>query len=274
MTIRRALFRPIVALAVLVFGIVFVTPGARAVTSLSQGYSANESIAIGSVVSLEKNSTDSVIPSASENTDSIIGVVINDGSSLLTLNNGNKIQVQVATNGVTPTLVSDCNGAIAPGDHITASPLKGVGMKATSNSKIVGTAQGTMTNTTTQKVEGAVCDNQEVTLGQLPVLVSISYHYSQPEKTIIPASLQNLANTVAGKKVSTLPIIISAAIFLVAIIVVAVIIYSMIRSSIISIGRNPMAQAAVYRDVIQLSTLVLAILGVAVVAIYLILTRL
>ena len=56
--------------------------------------------------------------------------------------------------------------------------------------------------------------------------------------------------------------------------VVSVIIYSIIRSSIISIGRNPMAQSAVYRNVIQLSTLVLAILGVSVIAIYLILTRL
>lgn len=182
--------------------------------------------------------------------------------------------MQVSTNGVVPVLVSDCNGTIAQGDEITASPLKGIGMKATTNTKVVGIAQGNMANTTTQKVDGTVCDNPEVTLGQLPIQVNISYHYSQPEKTIIPASLQNLANTVAGKKVATLPIIISAAIFLISVIVVAVIIYSMIRSSIISVGRNPMAQSAVYRDVIQLSALVLAILGVAVIVIYLILTRL
>jgi hypothetical protein len=35
-----------------------------------------------------------------------------------------------------------------------------------------------------------------------------------------------------------------------------------------------MAQSAVYRNVIQLSSLVIAILGVAVIAMYLILTRL
>lgn len=256
------------------FGIVCATPAARAVTSLSQGYSASEKIAVGSVVSLEKNSTDSVIAASTDNSDSQIGVVINDESSLLTLENGDKVQVQIATSGVVPTLVSDCNGAIEQGDQITASPLKGIGMKATANTKVVGVAQGSMTHTTKQKVEGAICDSQEITLGQVPVLVSVSYHYKQPDKTVIPASLQNLANTVAGKKVSSLPIIVSAAIFLVAIIIVAVIIYSMIRSSIISVGRNPLSQSAVYRDVIQLSALVLAILGVAVIAIYLILTRL
>ncbi len=274
MTTRRAIYRPIAALAVLLFGVVLIAPAVRAVTSISQGYSASETISIGSVVSLQKNSSDTVVPATTDSNDSLIGVVINDGSSLLSLNNGNTTQVQVATTGVTPALVSDCNGPIQQGDQITASPLRGVGMKATTNTKVVGAAQGAMTNTTKQKIEGAICANDEVTLGQVPVLVSISYHYSQPEKTIIPASLQNLANTVAGKRVSTLPIIISAGIFIIAIVVVAVIIYSLIRSSIISVGRNPLAQAAVYRDVIQLSTLVLAILGVAVIAIYLILTRL
>ncbi len=271
---RRVLLRSTFALAALVFGSLVVAHSVYAVTSLSQGYLTTGDIPIGSVVALEKNSTDSVAAASTETTDGIIGVAINDGSSLLTLNNGGKASVQVATNGVTPTIVSDCNGKIEPGDQITASPLKGVGMKATANAKVVGTAQGTMTGTDKQKVEGAVCENTEVTLGQVPVLVSISYHYRQPEKTIIPASLQNLANTVAGKKVSTLPVILSSALFIVTIIVVSVIIYSIIRSSIISIGRNPMAQSAVYRNVIQLSTLVLAILGVSVIAIYLILTRL
>jgi MFS-type transporter involved in bile tolerance (Atg22 family) len=58
-----------------------------------------------------------------------------------------------------------------------------------------------------------------------------------------------------------------------AMIVVMSIIYSMIHSSIISVGRNPMSQAAVYRNVIQLSTLVIIILAVAVGVIYMVLTK-
>jgi hypothetical protein len=52
------------------------------------------------------------------------------------------------------------------------------------------------------------------------------------------------------------------------------IVFSLIRNSIISVGRNPMAQSAVYRNVIQLSLLVIIILGVAVGAIFMILTKL
>jgi hypothetical protein len=244
----------------------------HALSSISQGYGVNEPISIGSIVSLEKDSSDHVVPAISSNSDSIIGIVINDGSSPLTLDSGAKDQVLVATSGVVPALVSDMNGPIEQGDPITASGIKGVGMKATANSKVVGIAQGTITGSTKQKVKDESGTEQEITLGQVPVLVSVSYHYKQPDKTIIPAALQNVANTVAGKKVDSLPLIISGVIFIIMLITVVSIVYAMIRSSIISVGRNPMAQSAVYRDIIQLSILVLAIIGVSIIAIYFILT--
>lgn len=261
--------------AVLVLGLILFGVGtAQALSSISQGYAASEPLSIGSIVSLEKNSSDHVVAATQENSDSIIGVVINDGSSPLTIESGSSSQVIVATSGVVPILVSDMNGDIHQGDPITGSSIKGVGMKATSNSKIVGIAQGSIAGKTTQKVKDEQGIEQTVTLGQVPILVSVSYHYKQPDKTIIPAALQNVANTVAGKKVDSLPIIISSVIFLVMLIAVVSIIYAMIRSSIISVGRNPMAQSAIYRDIIQLSILVLAIIGVSIIAIYFVLTRL
>jgi hypothetical protein len=180
----------------------------------------------------------------------------------------------VATSGIASVLVSDINGAIVQGDSITASPIKGVGMKATSNAKVIGIAQSNPTNSATkQSYTDEQGKKQSVTLGQVSVAVNVTYYYAQPDKTLIPQAIQNLANALAGKQVNALPIIISGVIFIVTIIVVISIIYSMIHSSIISVGRNPMAQSAVYRDVIQLSALVLGILAVAVIAIYVILTR-
>lgn len=270
-TATRSLF---VLLITAIAGVLFLTAPASATTTISQGYITESDIPVGSVVSLIKNSTDTVEMASIQTSNNLLGAVINDGSSMLSLNTGAKSQVQVATSGVVPVLVSDCSGAIHAGDLITASPIKGVGMLATTNTKVVGVAQGEMSGTTKQKVEGDVCANHEVSLGQVPVLISVSYHYKQPEKTIIPAALQNIANTIAGKQVSSLPIIVSSAIFIITVIVVSMIIYAMIRSSIISVGRNPLSQSAVYRDVIQLSALVLALLGMAVIAIYFILTRL
>jgi hypothetical protein len=90
---------------------------------------------------------------------------------------------------------------------------------------------------------------------------------------VIPLAIQNIANALAGKTVNPLPILVSMAIFLITLIIVVTLIYTMIHGSIISVGRNPMSQAAIYRNLIQLSALVVVILAVAIIAISFILTR-
>lgn len=247
---------------------------AYATASISQGYTAVQDVSLGAIVSLEKNSNDSVVASTTSNADNILGVVVNRDSSLLSVTNNRKEQVQIATNGINQVLVSDINGAIKRGDHITASPLSGVGMRASANVRIIGIAQGDAENTRKQTYKDKAGKEQSVTLGDVPVLVNVSYFFKEPEKTVVPTAIQSVANSLAGKEVSTLPIVLATAVFLIMLIIVSSIIYSMIKSSIISVGRNPMAQSAVYRDLIQLSALVLAILAVGLVAIYLILTRL
>lgn len=271
--LRRLALPVIAAILIVALMMPFV---ARAVTPISQSYSAPQKLSLGSLVSLEKNSSDKVIAASTSNVDSLLGVVINADSSLLSLSNGEDNQAQVATSGTLQVLASTINGPIARGDHITASPISGVGMKATDNVRIVGIAQGDLSegSGTKQTYKDKDGHEQSVTLGQVPVLVNVSYYFKEPEKTIIPGTIQNLANSLAGKPVKTLPIIISAAIFIIMLIVVSSITYSMIRSSIISVGRNPMSQSAIYRDLIQLSGLVLVILAVGLIAIYLILTRL
>lgn len=252
----------------------FIPVAADAATTISQGYTTSDTLSVGSIVSLSDGTTDQVSAATPSTVNNLLGVVIDNGSSLLTVTNGSTSQVQVATSGIESVLVSDINGAIVQGDSITASPIKGVGMKATSNAKVIGIAQSDPANSATkQSYTDSQGQKQSVTLGQVSVAVNVSYYYAQPDKTLIPQAIQNIANALAGKQVNPLPIIISGVIFIVTIIVVISIIYSMIHSSIISVGRNPMAQSAVYRDVIQLSALVLGILAVAVIAIYVILTR-
>lgn len=259
----------------LVAGFLYV-PTARAITLLSQGYLTNSQPPPGSIVSLQQNSTDHVEPATISNASNILGIVIDNGNSQLSLTSGQASQVQVATNGVVPVLVSDFNGKIAIGDSITASPISGVGMKATDNVKVVGVAQEAFPNATNsqQSYTDKKGVKHNVMLGQVPVQVNVAYYFKQPEKTLIPTALQNIANALAGKEVKTLPILVSIGIFFVTLVVVVSIIYTLIHSSIISVGRNPMAQSAIYRNVIQLSALVVVILGVAVVSIYLVLARL
>jgi hypothetical protein len=254
--------------------LLFIPATVSAVTSFSEGYSTADKLSLGAIVSLEKNSSDRVIAATANTADNIIGVVINADTSLLSISNGKDDQVQVATSGTVPVLVSNINGEVKQGDHITASPLAGVGMKATANVRIVGIAQGDMKNATKQTYKDKSGKENEIMLGEVPVLVNVAYFFKEPEKTVVPTALQNIANSLAGKNVSTLPIVLSSAVFLIMLVVVSSLIYSMIKSSIISVGRNPMAQSAVYRDLIQLSALVIAILSVGIITIYFILTRL
>jgi hypothetical protein len=268
-----------ISLTLLLFSTIFaivLAASSYAITTISQGYSTNDTLSIGSLVSLSDTASDQVVATTSGNVSNLIGVVINNDSSLLSVSNGSNSQVHIATNGLASVLVSDINGVVVKGDQITASPVKGVGMKATSNTKVIGVAQTNAADggSKTQTYTDDSGKKQTLSLSNVQVLVGVTYFYVQPDKTLIPQTIQNLANALAGKKVNPLPIIISGLIFLVTIIIVMSIIFSMIRNSIISVGRNPMAQSAVYRDVIQLSALVLGILAVAVIAIFFILTRL
>lgn len=247
---------------------------AHASTTISQGYTTNEQLAVGTMVSLKTNTSDEVVASTINSTNNILGVVISPESSLLAISN-EKSQVQVATSGTLQVLVSDINGQIKRGDHVTASPIAGVGMKATGNTLVLGIAQGNLDgNGSKQTYKDKSGKENTAYMGTVPVLVNVAYYFKEPEKTVVPSAIQNVANAIAGREVNTMPIIISAAIFLVTIAVVVSIIYTMIRSSIISVGRNPMSQSAIYRNLIQLSSLVLLILAIGFSSIYLVLTRL
>lgn len=245
-----------------------------ALTTISESYASATQIPVGSLVSLVKDTSDQVQASLSSNVDNLLGVVVNPNNSLLSVTTDGSNHTEVATSGTLDLLVSDVNGVVVQGDHITASPLAGVGMKANGNVRVVGIAQGGVTGARETTIKDSDGKDQKVTLGQVPVLINVAYFFKEPDKSIIPAALQSIANTLAGKAVQPLPIIVSGGIFLITLIVVMSIIFTMIRSSIISVGRNPMSQSAVYRDVIQLSALVLGILAVATIAIYMVLTRL
>jgi hypothetical protein len=256
-------------------GLLLAPSIASATTLISQAYLTNSDIPVGSIVSLQNNSSDYVNAASITSSSNILGVVIENGDSQLSVSSGQGNQIQVATSGIQQALVSNINGNINVGDPITTSPISGVGMKATNNTTVVGLAQGSFPNSTSSQQSYTDKSGQKhtVNIGEIPVLVNVSNYYKQPNKTIVPAALQNLADALAGKTVDSLPIIIGMGIFIVTMIIVVSIIYSMIHGSIISVGRNPMSQAAVYRNVIQLSALVVIILAVSFASIYTVLTR-
>lgn len=243
-------------------------------TTLSQGYLTQNPVQPGWLVSADPNP--GIIQAANvDNADSLIGIVIGPPNALFTVTS-KAGEVQVGTNGIVPAMVTNFNGDIKVGDKITASQINGVGMKVTQNAKVVGVAQGSFDAKTAGAVKTKVKDTagkeQEMLVGQIPVLVSISYYTKgEGDRPLVPSFLQKFANAVASKEVAQLPIIISLIIFMVTIMSSFVILYSTIRSSIMSIGRNPLSRRAIVRGLLQVVSLVFALNGVGLVSIFLIL---
>jgi hypothetical protein len=165
------------------------------------------------------------------------------------------------------------------GDYITISPIAGVGQKVgDSSTRVVGTAQTDFNGSGDGVTKRTIDDGnskREVAIGQIPVVIAVSSYTSTDGKQpyAIPNWLQSLSNTLAGKAVSPIRIIIAGLILIVALISITVLLYSAVRNSIISIGRNPLSRSSVLRGLLQVVAIAIGILGVTAVAMYLVISR-
>lgn len=240
-------------------------------TAISQGFKTSSPIATGTLVST--NATANTVESATVDTaPQLTGVV---GADALVELSSDTSEVQVATSGTVSTLVSTINGDIKSGDRVSVSPIVGVGMKNLSNGYIVGVAQADFSQAKDVISREVVDRNGNKTttkVGLLPVQVGVSF-YTEPDKntTILPAFLLDLAREIAGRDVSVIRIIIALVVLLVGIGSITTLIFAAVRSSIISIGRNPLAASAVHRSLFQVILLAIGVLLVMLGAVYLVL---
>jgi hypothetical protein len=249
------------------------TAEAESTAAISQGFKTTETdLAAGALVSLTSGSQNTIQLSNTDRVNQLIGVI--GDRPLIELSNNDK-EAQVVISGTTLTLVSDINGDIKTGDKITASPINGIGMKANASSLVVGTAQSDLgAVTTTQKtVNDRRGQPQTVKIGAVPVQINVTYYVAPQDKNaFLPPFLQSLANSVAGKEVSAVRVLIASIVLVFGFISIAVLLYSSIRSSIISIGRNPLSEGAVRKSLFEVGATSLGILLVMLIAIYLVLS--
>jgi hypothetical protein len=259
--------------------IVALSLAAPAFASLSQGFATSSSIPPGSLVALDQTSTGSVVAADPLNVNRLFGVVVPPSSASISLSGTGSGQVQVVTTGTANVLVSTAGGSIKVGDYITVSPISGVGEKAGADSaRVVGTAQTNFNGTgsgITQDTIGSGTSKQQVEIGEIPVEISVSTYTSTDGKQtyVVPTWLQNLSNTLAGKSVSPIRIIIATLILIVSLVSITVLLYSAVRNSIISIGRNPLSRSSVLRGLLQVILITGGILGLTAGAMYLVISR-
>jgi hypothetical protein len=274
---RRALrfwcFLGILSAGVLLLNIFSPVTLAKSNSAIAQQFQTQDpGITAASLVSMVKDSDNAVELSSMDRADRLAGVV--GSQPLIALSDGGS-GVQVVTSGLTLALVSDVGGKVASGDKITISPIEGVGMKASEQTTIVGTAQANLDlrkaekRTITDKNHKSV----EVHIGLVPVQVAVAPFnpVTNPNETFIPLFLQRIANNVSGRTVAPMRVLAAALVLVLLVISVTVLLYSAVRSSIISIGRNPLSASAVRRSLLEVGLTVLTLLVFAAGLIYLVL---
>lgn len=270
---RQMIFKLIVAMGVLgLWANTSVVAQSNGSAAISQGFQTNDTnLRAGALVSLEGGNSDRVELANRERAQQLVGVV---GDKPLVALSAGAAETQIVTQGVTPVLVSTINGDIKAGDKITASPINGVGMKATESSLVVGTAREDLAGKPTQEIT-VTDDNKntkQVQVGTIPVQVNITYFAGvDTSQSFLPAFLQQMANSIAGQEVSVLRVVIGLLILIAGFIGAGILVYSSVQSSIISIGRNPLSEGAVHKSLLQVGVIAVSLLLVTVMASYLVL---
>lgn len=259
-------------LAVMVFGTIF-SSFAIAAPSISQGYSTSEALPQGTLVSVKTDSSQ-VEKAKPDTSKQLVGIVGKD--TLVELSDGKGEQVQVISTGVADVLVSNVNGDVEVGDKITVSPIAGVGMKAESSGYIVGTAQSTFSEASDVKeveLTTKAGDKQKVKVGMMTVQIGVGhYEHTEENKSFLPAFILEIAQSVSGRNdVSPIRVLVSLIVLIVGVLVIAVLVYTSVGSSIISIGRNPLAAGAVHKSLLEVILLAVGVLLFVLVGIYLVL---
>lgn len=249
----------------------------QAVTAvgISQGYSTNDKdLQIGMIAALKSESSDGkqIVERANlSNRGKVVGIITTIDSNLLTLTNS-EAQVHVTTSGDASSYVTDLNGDIKQGDFIAVSPLTGVGMKAgDADNFVVGVALEDFNKDKATSKEVTTTEGSKRTVLINTVKVNVAPQDKGQTAAKNQPFLVLFGQSVTGKSVTQTQVIVALIVFFLLLVVEGSIIYGAIHSTIISIGRNPLARAALFKQLLQVSWLALLVMLFGLGSIYAIL---
>lgn len=240
--------------------------------SIAKGYlSQDKDLRPSMVAALSSDSTQQnplVERADIENPTKIIGVTTTVEENVATIASGEQ-SIYVQSGGKVPVFVSDINGQVKKGNLLTMSPLKGILMLGDSTTANIGIAL--------EDFSAAQTDSQEIKTsnGTKSVLIGkLSVSLDKP--AIAPASVgrtsifRRLGKSATGKDLSELQVLAALIIFIVVMVAEGSIIYAAVSSSITSMGRNPLANKLIGRELVRVLITVIAVLMVGAVAMYII----
>jgi hypothetical protein len=222
----------------------------------------------GTVVSLDAENTSKVVAASKQNQDRLHGIVVASNDSSFTLSNETE-KTFVATIGRFDTLVSTEVGTIQPGDFLTISNITGIATKAGeldpyTVGKAVEGFDGTTNAVSNTDLQNSLGETFNVSIGRIVVDISVgSNPLLRPAESTLPEFLEKAAETIADKPVSPVRVYIGIFILLCAAGIAGSLLYSGTRSSMISIGRNPLSKKSISKSLMQIiiSSIIIFLIG-------------
>lgn len=255
---------------VLTLGLV---PASASSANISHSYQSVKSIPAGSLVSLDSAKPDFVQSASTANASRVLGIAVVSKDSLLAID-ASKDTVQVATSGIATAIVSDYNGSLSVGDQVAVSPFDGVGMKAEVGSRVIGLAQTAFSAASPGAKEQTITDtkgkSKQVAVGTVRLNIAPgSANGTGLDKKI--NGLQSVVRAITGKVIPTGRITIALIITVLTFVALVSLIYGSVYSTIVSVGRNPLAKYAIYRSLRSVLLMAFIIGMVAIVVVSLLL---
>ena len=256
------------------FAFIVSTSGVHAQT-VTKGYGSDQVLQRGMIVGLVKSNNAKIEPIDISRLTTMLGVVVNPNDSPITISDNDQ-HIFVATTGRYDVLVSDQDGVIKQSDYITLSSLAGIAMKANDQqSDVLGRATGgfdgktNVLNSTVLKTSSG--KEQTVHIARVPVEIAITKNPLARQTNNAPSFLNNAGRAIAGKPVSALRLYLSTIIFIIGTIIAGAMLYAGIRSSIISIGRNPLSKQSILKSMLGVAFTSVIVFLMSVIGVYLLL---
>jgi hypothetical protein len=247
-----------------------------AAQSVTQGYKSDSLLQRGTTVSLDAEDSSLVVAVTKENEARIHGVVVASNDSSFTLSEQEE-QTFVATVGRFEALVSTEGGIIQQGDFLTVSSISGIMKKAAeidryTIGKAIESFTGEQDIISVTSLSDTAGKENPVTIGRIVVDLNVgSNPLLRPAATNLPEFLKNSTDLISGKEVSPVRIYVGLFILLAASSVSATLLYSGIKSSIISIGRNPLSKKSITKSLLQIIFTAIIIFLMGIFGVYLLL---
>ncbi len=245
-------------------------------TSFTEGYESSAPVKIGTVVSLSKTGSNQIENTTEANDSRVLGVVAGANDSIIDLQPKGS-NIKVAVSGETQILVTDSGGDIKQGDSLVISPLSGIAMKDnldTKATKYLGVAKESFSSQSAGAQEVSVelsnGSKKNVAIGKIQASIILSERQAGkgPQNRNF---LTSIGERIAGKPVSSLRVVASAAVLVSTLSITGFMLNASIKGSFVSLGRNPLARISIITNLMRVIVVVLVLFGAGLTAAYFVL---